>query len=391
MLRSLEKANKLYKGLDLKVSKEKLYTFGLASKKPYLFHMQNQAVLLYGAYGFTGKLIVAEAVKNGLQPILAGRDPSQVKALAEKYHLPWEAFDLKDTEKLDKVLRGVAIVIHAAGPYSHTAKPMVEACLRHACHYVDITGEVGVFEWIAGLNTEAEKVGICLMPGCGFDVVPTDCLAAYLHEQLPDATHLELAFKGAGSPSRGTALTMLENLDKGGLIRENGKLKQVPSAWKVKSIDYGKGPYPSMTIPWGDVSTAYYTTGIPNITVFTGAPKGFIRFAKWSNYLGFILRMRWVKSRLEKYIRTKVKGPDKDTQEKGHGYVIGTVHNKAGNSLTATLFTPEAYKLTAITAVKAAMKLLHKAPPPGFLTPALAFGADFILEVDGVQRQLRKD
>jgi short subunit dehydrogenase-like uncharacterized protein len=350
--------------------------------------MQQQSILIYGAYGFTGKLITKEAVKRGLQPILAGRDEQQVKQIAEEYNLPWEAFSLQDKEQLSRVLRGVDVVLHGAGPYSQTAKPMVEACLQQKCHYLDITGEIGVFEMMAGLNEEAEKAGICLMPGCGFDVVPTDCLSAFLHEQMPDATHLELAFKGAGTPSRGTALTMLENIDKGGMIRENGRLKAVPGAWKIKHWDYGKGPRASMTIPWGDVSTAYYTTGIPNITVYTAAPKGLIRFAKWSNRLGFLLRSGLIRKQMENFVRKKIKGPDARTQETGQSVVIGEVSNTSGHRISAKLITPEAYKLTAITAVNALQRILEKTPPAGFLTPALAFGADFILDVKGTDRQL---
>lgn len=350
--------------------------------------MQQQSLLIYGAYGFTGELITEEAVRQGLQPILAGRDKIKVKKLAEKYKLPWEAFSLEDTDRLLKVLRGVDVVLHAAGPYSRTAKPMVEACLKQHCHYLDITGEIGVFEMMAGLNAEAERAGICLLPGCGFDVVPTDCLAAFLHEQMPDATHLELAFKGAGSPSRGTALTMLENIDKGGMIRENGKLKSVPGAWKVQNWDFGKGPRPAMTIPWGDVSTAYYSTGIPHIMVFTAAPKSLIRFAKWSQRLGFLLRNEGVQKRMESYVRKNIKGPDKNTQQTGQSYVLGRVRNASGQSIQARLITPEAYRLTAITAVKAARRLLEKSPGTGFLTPALAFGADFILQVEGTQREI---
>lgn len=350
--------------------------------------MQQQSLLIYGAYGFTGQLITEEAVKQGLQPILAGRNEAKVRKLAEQHKLPWEAFALEDTDRLMKVLRGVDVVLHAAGPYSHTAAPMVEACLKQQCHYLDITGEIGVFEMMAGLNAEAEKAGICLLPGCGFDVVPTDCLSSFLHEQMPDATHLELAFKGAGSPSRGTALTMLENIDKGGMIRENGKLKSVPGAWKVQNWNFGKGPRPAMTIPWGDVSTAYYSTGIPNIRVFTAAPKSLIRFAKWSHRFGFLLRNKWVKKQMENYVRNKIKGPDKNTQQTGQSYVLGRVTNASGESMQARLITPEAYRLTAITAVHAARQVLEKSPGTGFLTPALAFGADFILQVEGTQREI---
>jgi short subunit dehydrogenase-like uncharacterized protein len=350
--------------------------------------MQSKSILIYGAYGFTGRLIVEQAVKVGLHPVLSGRDAEKVKAVAEEFRLPWEAFSLEETDKLDSMLRGIDIVMNAAGPYSKSAKPMVEACLRQQSHYLDITGEISVFEWIATQNAAAEEAGISLIPGCGFDVVPTDCLAAFLHEKMPDAEYLELAFKGSGSLSRGTALTVAENLHQGGLIRENGELKPVPSAWRVKQIDFGKGSRLCMSIPWGDVSTAFYTTGIPNISVYTAVAKSAIRFAKLSNRLGWFLQLSWVKKKIEAYIRKNIVGPDKELRKTGVSYVIGTVSNAKSEKITARLTTPEAYQLTAITAVKAIQKLQKGIPACGFLTPALAFGADFIMEIKGTTREI---
>lgn len=168
--------------------------------------------LLYGAYGFTGRLIAREAVERGHRPVLAGRDADETAALADALSLEHGVFGLDEEGALREALAGVDAVVHAAGPFSRTWRPMVEACLATGTHYLDITGEVEVFEALHALDGRASDAGVALLPGVGMDVVPSDCLAARLAERLPDATHLELALHSTGGPSRGTARTQVEAL-----------------------------------------------------------------------------------------------------------------------------------------------------------------------------------
>jgi short subunit dehydrogenase-like uncharacterized protein len=219
--------------------------------------------LLYGAYGYTGSLIARIAITQGLRPVLAGRKAAPVADLARDLGLEHRVFDLDDAAAVDQGLRGMLAVLHCAGPFNRTSKPMADACLRTAVHYLDITGEVSVFEALAARNAEAKAAGVMLLPGVGFDVVPTDCLAAQLKQRLPSATRLTLAITSLGRVSRGTATTVVENAGGGGLVRKGGVLTPVPAAWKTRSIGFGEGPVKAITIPWGDVSTAYYSTGIP--------------------------------------------------------------------------------------------------------------------------------
>jgi len=224
--------------------------------------------LIYGATGYTGALIAREAVARGERPILAGRNAASVEALARELQCEWRAFDLTAPD-----LSGVELVLHCAGPFIHTSKPMVRACLDAGVHYVDITGEIAVFESVMRRNDEAVQRGITLLPGAGFDVVPTDCLAAMLKQRLPDANELWLAFHSSkDGTSRGTMKTIIEGLGLGGAIRRDGKITVVPLLYDVREIPFSCGPRIAMTIPWGDVSTAYHTTGIPNIRVYKSMP-----------------------------------------------------------------------------------------------------------------------
>ncbi|MEM8895477.1 MAG: saccharopine dehydrogenase NADP-binding domain-containing protein [Bacteroidota bacterium] len=342
--------------------------------------------LIYGAYGFTGKLIARLAADKGHDIVIAGRNAESIKQLGEKLNVPWLSYSLDDQKSLDDSLQNMDAVLHCAGPYSKTAGQMIDACIRCGVHYLDITGEIEVFELAASKNEEAKKAGIVLLPGVGFDVVPTDCLASYLKSMLPDATRLEMGFKGVSSPSRGTALTMVENLHKPGMIRENGDLKQVPSAYKTRSVAINDRPINFASIPWGDVSTAYHSTDIPNITLYTAIPPKQVANMKRLYAVRGILKMGFIQRMIQNRVRKTVKGPNEKLRNEGKSYIWGEVTNPSGAKHFARIETLEGYKLTSITAVSAVEKLLTGNVFPGFKTPSLAFGRDFILEVEGTTR-----
>lgn len=339
----------------------------------------NRAWLLYGANGYTGELIAREAVARGLRPVLGGRSREAITRLANELQLESLVLSLDDPHALREALRPFAAVLHAAGPFVRTSAPMVDACLASRTHYLDITGEIGVFEAIMQRNAAAVANGVALVPGVGFDVVPTDCLAAQLASRMRDATELTLAIKThGGTISRGTLKTMIEGSAEGGAIRENGKVRRVPTLFDVREIPFGK-PSMAFTIPWGDVSTAFHSTGIPNIRVYVSAhPKAIARARRMRTFeplmkLGFVRRFLQM-------LANRKSGPDAEMREKGSVEVWGEVRNAAGRVESAFLITPEAYRFTAMSAVSAVEKLLD-APRAGSFTPSKIFGAEFVNEV----------
>ena len=341
--------------------------------------------LIYGANGYTGELIARYAVERGLKPVLAGRNAEKVEALAKQYGFDFRAFDLNDSTKLDAALSEVAFVLHCAGPFSLTSEPMVEACLRTKRHYLDITGEISVFESMAARDKQAQDAGIMIMPGVGFDVVPSDCLAKHLKNRLPSATRLTLAFYGMGRISHGTQATMTMNVGRGGAIRRNGEIVNVPAAWKTRQIDFGEVEKTGVTIPWGDVSTAFYSTGIPNIEVYTVVPEPQLKLLKLSRYLGWLLGSAPVQNILQKQIPAG--GPSDEERARGKTYLWGEATDDAGGVVEARQTGPEGYTLTAITALAIAEKILNGDFCAGFQTPAKCYGADLILEIEGVGRE----
>lgn len=342
--------------------------------------------MIYGAYGYTGTLITERALSKGLKPIIAGRNADKLKPLADKYGLEARAFDLGSISDAD--VEGVQVFLHCAGPFIHTYKGAMDACLKYGMHYLDITGEWQVFEAFAAQDAKAKAAGIMFMPGTGFDVVPSDCLAAYLYSFMHDATELELAFLSKGKPSRGTQKTAIEGLDKGGAIRENGAIKKVSSTYQTKRIDFGDGkPMSTVTIPWGDVSTAYYTTGIKNIKVFMSLPEKAISSMKMMSWLGPILSNGFVKGFMKSRVDKMPAGPNEEQRKKGYVLLWGRVTNAKGEHVETTMKVPEGYSLTAATALEIAQRVLAGKFEPGFRTPAGMYGADLITEFDGVARK----
>lgn len=342
--------------------------------------------LIYGAYGYTGELIARHAVMQGHEPVLAGRDPHKLDRLAADLDLPSQAVSLTDGFRLRSVLEEVEAVVHCAGPFSHTALPMVEACLDAGTHYLDITGEIDVFEGLMARDLDAQAADVMLLPGIGFDVVPTDCLAKGLAEAVPDATDLAIAFMGRGGVSQGTLKTAIEQMGEGGLVRRAGKIVEVPPGWATRTVDFGDHPRTVISVPWGDVATAGHSTGIPNVTVYTYLPALGRRLLRLSRYVQGMLGWRPLQLLLQRLVEKWVPNPSPETRRTGETVVWASVRGEEGDTATARLRGPEAYTFTARTAVRGGGRVLDGTAPPGYQTPATAFGSDFVFDVDGVAR-----
>jgi saccharopine dehydrogenase (NAD+, L-lysine-forming) len=330
--------------------------------------------LLYGATGYAGRLIARRATAQGLRPVLAGRSSAKLVPLAAELGLEHRVFPLDDPAAVRRGLKGVAAVAHCAGPFARTAVPMATACIDTGTHYLDITGEIDVFEALHALGGRARQAGITLLPGAGFDVVATDCLAALLAERLPDATQLDLAFLAGGGASPGSARTALEGASEG-RIRAGGEIRTVPVGSRRVRAAFPSGARTVVSVPWGDVSTAYHSTGIPDITTYTALPAPAVAASR-------VLRVGPLRGALSGAAGKLVRGPGERTLNASRCEVWGRARDAAGNTVTATLTGPNPYRLTADSVLRIVERL--PALPAGFQTPSLALGARFAGTLDEV-------
>jgi short subunit dehydrogenase-like uncharacterized protein len=340
-------------------------------------------VLVYGANGYTGALIAEEMRRRGLDALLAGRNRDAVQALGGRLGLGTRVFDLDDTVALRAAFDGVALLLNCAGPFSRTAAPLLEACLEQRVHYLDITGEIDVFALCHRADARARERGIVVAPGVGFDVVPTDCVAAMLKQRMPSATGLVLGFEAGGGASPGTAKTSIEGLASGGRARIGGRLVEVPLAWKTRTFERDGTPRAAMTIPWGDVYTAFVSTGIPDIETYMAMPPRAISVARRMRLLRPLLRFAplqaWLKARAG-----ASPGPDDARRASTDCRVWGEVRDAAGRLATMQITTPNGYTLTAWTAPDIAAHVLAQSPAGGYFTPSRLMGSDYVLRVPGV-------
>lgn len=343
--------------------------------------------LLYGSTGFVGDHITQLAIQHGLPIVIAGRNPIKVKAQAEKWNVDYRVFTLDDADGMDKTLKEFKVVLHCAGPYLFTAKPMLESCLRSGTHYLDLTGEFPVYSLEITYDAEAKSRGVMILPGVGFDVVPSDCLALHLKNRLPGATHLSLAYQSAGPAGLppGTANSMVQMIPYGNRIRKNGKIlspgKRVEHRW----IDFGQGPVLATQLPWGDVFTAYYSTGIPNITDYAAMEESQRKQWILSQYIRPLFKIPAMRN----FIRRRLKsGPTAEELAATRTHVWGEVTDDHGNRAVSRLHGPDAGVIwTSEIALAVVQKVLAGELKAGFQTPAKMYGADFVLEYEKVTRE----
>jgi short subunit dehydrogenase-like uncharacterized protein len=353
--------------------------------------MPDNSFLLYGANGYTGELVARHAAAYNLQPVLAGRREEMLKPLAAKLNYPYRVFDVNDTPALLAALKEVKVVVNAAGPFQFTARQMIEACLQTGTHYSDINGDISVFEFIKQYDDAAKRAGIMLLPGVGFDVVPTDCTALLLKKLLPGAIELKLAFATLGGGlSHGTATTMVNKLGEGGAIRKNGKIIHEPLGKKGMWVDFGAKKIFVMTIPWGDVATAYYTTGIPNIRSYTGISPNVYRLLKFQFLFNWLLRTNFIRRSVKKKIDKRAAGPNDEQRSKAISLIWGEVKDHEGKTAAVRMICPDGYTLTMHSTLLITQKILQGNFKTGYQTPAVAYGEDLVMEVPGARREIIK-
>lgn len=343
--------------------------------------------LIYGCYGYTGELVVEQALARGHRPLLAGRNEARTRALAEKHGLGWRAFPVEQTAGQ---LEGVKLLINCAGPFAHTAEPMMQACVNAGVNYLDITGEMPVFQAAAGMSRAAESAGVVLCPGVGFDIVPTDMLAANLAAALPDATHLEIAFDFGSLPSQGTARTAVGAIPAGGMVRENGELTPKPLGHRIRKIPFPRGQQSAVSFPWGDVYTAYVSTGIPNTIVYFAMPAALCWMQKASNPLkGLLGTAPMQKLLLWTVGKVLPEGPSDDIRASAGTQFWAEVKNADGRTVSGTLTAPSVYDMTAECAVASAERIDQGAPGAGYFTASGLLGPAFVKQRAGWQLEIQ--
>lgn len=342
-------------------------------------------VLVYGATGYTGRLIVDRILKLGMRPVLAGRDRARVESLARQRGLEYRVAQLSQPSQLLGALRDIRLVLNAAGPFAETAAPMLGACLQSGAHYLDISGELAALELVATHSRAASERGIMLLPGVGFDVVPSDCLAAHVCRRAVLPSVLRIAISGLELASPGSSATLVAELGRPTRVRSAGKLIDIPPGSSTRWFDFGEGPRSCAAISWGDLTSARYTTGIENIETYFELTPAVAAVLQSSRYGAWFFRLPGVREALARQAKAWTTEPTPEQRASRGAVIVVEVEERQGRTRVSRLQTPEAYTLTTAVAAEVTRRVLNGDVEPGFQTPARLFGSQFISRFPGVR------
>lgn len=343
-------------------------------------------ILLYGATGFTANLVIDEMLRQGLHPVLSARNPDALRARAERAGLLYRPAKLDQPGSLKTALDGMQVMLNLAGPYRTTSQRAIEACLETGVHYLDVSGEVDAVAEAARLHPEARARGVMLMPGAGFDVVPSDCLCAHVAKRLRDIQTLRIAVSGLDLASSGSLRTLAYELGRPTRVCHGGTLRELPPGELTRRFDFGDGLRPCAAVSWADLITAPITTGASNVETYFESTPTVAAFVQYNRQLGWVHRLPWADKWLDLPRPFGTNGPTAEQRALRRATIVVQGEDSAGRSFSSTLSTPEVYSLTAQTATSIAARVLAGDTEPGFQTPARLFGADFILRFSGVTR-----
>lgn len=314
-----------------------------------------KTLMIYGATGYTGRMATEHAKQLGLNLVIAGRNAERLASLAAELDVPYRVFAADASQ-----LQGIDVLLNFAGPFAHTAEPLMRACMASGTDYLDITAEINVYRLAEQLGAGAD---VMLLPGVGWDVVPTDCLAMHVASRVPQPQSLKIALQVPGAMSRGSALSVGEIIGAGVMARIDGELLATPDA-QSQLLDFGDGPALCAPLSFGDLITAWHSSAIPNIAMFvhiTGEafPEGDLSLLP--------------------------DGPTQAQRDAHRARAVAEVTGIDGTVARSVIETVNGYSYTPLAAVEAARRVLGGERRPGFETPAKLFGVSFALTIDGTQ------
>lgn len=338
--------------------------------------MKNK-ILVYGATGYTGKLFIRYAQQAQLPIVIAGRS-SEVAKVAQEFGCAYKIFSIADVPTIAQNLAEIKLVVNLAGAFVNTNQNIIKACIQTQTHYIDIAGEYPEFETAYQFNNAAQEAGMMVMAGAGFGVVPTDIAANLAQQRLPDAQKLVIGFATEGGASQGTLKTVLKDIHKAGIIRQNGKAETAQPAFQMIQRKATGKTFELVYNPWrADLFTTYLSTNIPNIETYSAFPSIVVSFMKG--------KLLWLRDFLLNYVVNWLPlGPSDKELKAGKTYVWATASNTSGQEATVQIIGTEAYLFTTQTLLGISKRILQNDYKVGFQTPNI-YGKKLLEEIPAVE------
>ncbi|HTH67716.1 MAG TPA: saccharopine dehydrogenase NADP-binding domain-containing protein [Rhodanobacter sp.] len=198
----------------------------------------SRGIAVYGAYGHTGRFVLAELRRRGFVPVACGRDAARLRELAAETGVEVRVAATDDAAALDAAFAGTAAVLHCAGPFLDTAAPVLDAALRARIHYLDVAAEQRAVTDTLARDGEAKAAGVTVLPAMAFYGGLADLLASAALDGATEADAVDIAVALDGwHPTRGTRLTGDRNHYPRTYI-EHGRTCTVPDPAPVRETDF---------------------------------------------------------------------------------------------------------------------------------------------------------
>lgn len=303
-------------------------------------------LLIYGATGFTGNLVVREAARRGLDFEIAGRSEDKLAALSAELNVRYHVFSVDDMDGWEQSLEGKTALLNIAGPFSETANQAMEACIKFKVHYFDITAEVDIYRLAESKDAAAKAAGIMLLSGAGL-FTTYDPLVVHTIKRVENPVALRVAFKYSGGFTPGSVASSANIINAGLLVRKNGEIKKLDEASNA-AFDLGDGPEDFSLMPLGGVVLSFKSTGIPDI---------------------------------EEYFKMAVPAELNTERSK----ILVEVTDEDGTIVRSMADMPDGYMPTATSAVEIVTRALNGSFKIGFQSPGSAYGAALLTSLTDVE------
>jgi short subunit dehydrogenase-like uncharacterized protein len=330
------------------------------------------SIHLLGIGGFTGNLIH----KTIAQSLALRMSTSHISRA-----LPLDA-------QLDGLRRSIEpgdVVLNCLGPFRQTYSDVLALCMDSHAHYLDICAEWRVLEALHTADRSAREAEIMMLPAIGFDVLASDCLAAHVAKRLPNANRLQIGISGLELVSRGSARTIADLIGEPVRSRRDGVIV-AGSRLREASFDFGNGPTKALGVSWGDISTAYYTTGIRNIEVYFEATPASTYLAFANRTFGWLMGNPAIERTARQLSSGLRPGPTAAERAARRVTTVARASDARGRTAESRLITNEAYTFTAQAACAVMQRIAGGCFEPGFQTPGKLLGPDFVLQIEGSER-----
>ena len=351
-------------------------------------------VLVLGGTGRTGRAVADALAREGVTPVLVGRDPERLAAAARGRGYRTVLADGPDALAAAVRRERPAVVVNTVGPFSATAGPLVDACLAAGSDYVDIANDVAAVPALLARGGEAERAGRTLVTGAGFGVSATESVVARWCRGGRRARHVRVdmlpASRGEadrlGEALAGTLLEGLPGVPGGGRFQgrrfAGGRLVAAPLGGAPRTLTTPDGDrVRTALVPLGELVAAQRASGAPDVeAASSAAPTGalvraLLPLATAPLAVGPLRRFA-VRRLAALRLRAR---PAPRASSWGHA----TITWEDGTSSEGWVRLPEAQAATAALCAQVALRLACGAGRPGAFTPAALFGPELVESAGG--------